>query len=177
MNKNRPEWANTSPIMKKYYDQHWGLPEHNDNQLFKWLTMELFQSGLSWLTILKRESSFDKAFDSFEISKVANYTDVDFKRLMNDTGIIRNSRKIKATINNAKIIKEMQDNGKSFDHYVWSFTDFKSQKLQLNGQALPAQTTESFQMSKQMKHDGFQFVGPKTIYSFMTAIGLVDARL
>lgn len=95
---------------------------------------------------------------------------------MNDTGIIRNARKIKATINNAQVIKNMQDSGQRFDHYVWSFTNFKSQRLHLNG-PLPAQTAESVQMSKQMKHDGFQFVGPKTIYSFMTAVGLINARL
>lgn len=176
MTKKRPLWAESSELMRDYYDQHWGLPEHDERQLFKMLTLELFQSGLSWSTIWKREQSFVVAFANFDAAKVAQFDQDDFNRLMNDKGIIRNRRKIMATINNAKVIGELRENGETFNNYVWSFVNFKSQRLILNGKRLPSQTAESKKMAQQMKKDGFQFIGPTTAYSFMTAVGMVNAR-
>jgi DNA-3-methyladenine glycosylase I len=172
----RPDWAYSSDLMKDYYDQQWGFPVHDDNGLFKWLTLELFQSGLSWITILKRKAAFEKAFNGFDISKIAKYDEKDFERLLHDEGIIRNKLKIKSTIHNAKVIQAMQQKGQSFDNYIWSFVDGKPERLILNGAPLPAKTPESEKMAKQMKKDGFQFVGATTLYSFMTAAGLINAR-
>lgn len=176
MKAKRPQWAETSELMRNYYDTKWGFPEHDDRELFKMLTLELFQSGLSWSTIWQRESAFERAFANFDAAKVAQFDQADFKRLMNDSMIVRNRRKIMATINNAKIIQELLTNGETLNNYVWSFVNFKPQRLRLNGKRLPAQTSESKKMAQRMKADGFQFVGPTTIYSFMTAVGLVNAR-
>ena len=176
MTVKRPLWAETSELMRNYYDTKWGLPEHDNRELFKMLTLELFQSGLSWSTIWKREKAFDIAFAHFDAAKVAKFGRDDFERLMNDAIIIRNRRKIMATINNAKIIQELLANGETFNNYVWSFVNFKPQRLHLNGQRVPAQTAESKKMAQKMKKDGFQFIGPTTAYSFMTAVGMVNAR-
>lgn len=176
MTTKRPLWAETSELMLNYYDTKWGFPEHDDRELFKMLTLELFQSGLSWSTIWKREAAFEKAFANFDAAKVAVFDQDDFKRLMNDSTIIRNRRKIMATINNAKVIQELLADGETLNNYVWSFVNFKSQRLQLNGKRLPSQTSESKKMVRKMKADGFQFVGPTTAYSFMTAVGMVNAR-
>lgn len=172
----RPEWAESSQLMQEYYDKKWGLPEHDDRELFKMLTLEVFQAGLSWTTIWKRQENFTRAFADFDIDKVAAFDEKDFQRLLNDAGIIRNRRKIMATINNAKVVQKIANSGETFDHYIWSFVDFNPQRLQLRGKPLPAKTRESEVMAKKMKKDGFQFVGPVCAYSFMTAVGLVNAR-
>lgn len=176
MTIKRPLWAETSELMRNYYDTKWGFPEHDDRELFEMLTLELFQAGLSWSTIWKRKAAFEKAFANFDPAKVAQFDQNDFNRLMNDSGIIRNRRKIMATINNAKIIEELLANGETLNNYVWSFVNFESQRLHLNGKQLPSQTDESKKMSQKMKKDGFQFMGPTTVYSFMTAVGMVNAR-
>lgn len=176
MTIKRPLWAEASDLMRDYYDTKWGLPEHDDRELFKMLTLELFQSGLSWSTIWKREKAFNKAFANFDAVKVAQFNQQDFERLMADSSIIRNRRKIMATINNAKVIRELLSNGETLNNYVWSFVNFKPQRLVLDGKRLPSQTSESKKMAQKMKKDGFQFVGPVTVYSFMTAIGMVNAR-
>ncbi|MCI1975235.1 MAG: DNA-3-methyladenine glycosylase I [Limosilactobacillus sp.] len=176
MTIKRPLWAETSDLMRDYYDTKWGLPEHDDRELFKMLTLELFQSGLSWSTIWKREKAFNKAFANFDAAKVAQFNQQDFERLMADSSIIRNRRKIMATINNAKVIQELLSNGETLNNYVWSFVNFKPQRLVLDGKRLSSQTSESKKMARKMKKDGFQFVGPVTVYSFMTAIGMVNAR-
>lgn len=172
----RPTWAESSDLMRDYYDHVWGLPDHDERHLFKMLTLELFQAGLSWSTIWQRQGNFDAAFAHFDTAKVAQFDQTDFQRLMADSGIIRNRRKIMATINNARVIEELHANGQHFSDYVWSFVNNQPQRIHLHGQPLPAQTASSKQMSKQMKQDGFQFVGPTTVYSFMTAVGLVNAR-
>ncbi|MEY8442372.1 DNA-3-methyladenine glycosylase I [Lactobacillaceae bacterium 24-114] len=176
MKSVRPEWAESSQLMQDYYDQKWGLPEHDDQELFKMLTLEVFQAGLSWTTIWKRQENFTQAFANFDIDKVASFNEKDYQRLLNDEGIIRNRRKIMATINNAKVVQKIINSGETFDHYIWSFVDFKPQRLHLNGERLPAKTSESEAMAKNMKKDGFQFIGPVCAYSFMTGVGLVNAR-
>lgn len=172
----RPRWAEESPSMRDYYDHYWGIPDHDENHLFKMLTLELFQAGLTWATIWQRQAAFSQAFADFDVDQVANFNQDDIERLMQDKHIIRNRRKILATINNAQVISRWHRDGNNFTDYVWSFVDGQSQRLRLNGQPLPAQTPASVAMSKQMKKDGFKFVGPTIIYSFMTAVGLVNAR-
>lgn len=176
MEKRRPQWAEKSELMRDYYDQVWGIPEHDNRKLFEMLTLELFQAGLSWSTIWKRRQAFEEAFANFDAAKVADFDQNDFQRLMNNPDIIRNRRKIMATINNAKIITELLANGETLNNYVWSFVGFKPQRFNPKGKPLPAQTAESREMSRKMKKDGFQFVGPTIVYSFMTAIGMVNAR-
>lgn len=178
MGINRPQWADKTPLMQDYYDQYWGFPVHNDRFLFEMLCLELFQAGLSWQTIWRRRLAFEDAFAEFDVEQVAAFTPADVDRLCQDKEIIRNRRKVLAVINNARIVQQMQKRGQSFNNYVWRFVDGQPQRLKLApGQALPAQTPLSQAIAKQMKKDGFNFVGPTIVYSFMTAVGLVNARL
>lgn len=177
MDISRPDWAQQSFAMQDYYDHYWGLPVHDDRQLFEMLSLELFQAGLSWKTIWERKAAFEKAFADFDIQRVARFDSTDVERLCQDQTIIRNRRKITAVIENARVIRQLQERGQSFSDYVWRFVDYHPQRLILNpGEALPAQTTLSETMAKQFKRDGFKFVGPTIMYSFMTAVGLVNAR-
>lgn len=173
----RPDWAESSALMKDYYDHLWGFSVHDDRFLFEMLSLELFQAGLSWEIIWKRRNAFERAFDHFDIDQVAAYSQKDVERLMADEGIIRNQLKIKAVINNARVVKQLAAGGQSFDDYVWSFVDHQVQRYELKpGEALPAQTILSREISRKMKKDGFKFVGPTIIYSYLTAVGLVNAR-
>lgn len=174
----RPEWAESSELMQDYYDDLWGFPVHDERFLFEMLSLELFQAGLSWEIIWKRRAGFESAFDHFEITKVADYDQADVERLIADKRIIRNKQKIHAVINNARVIQKMAAAGQSFDDYHWNFVDHQAQRLKLApGEPLPAQTVLSQKIAKQMKKDGFKFVGPTIIYSYITAVGLVNARL
>lgn len=174
----RPDWAESSDLMQDYYDNLWGFPVHDEQFLFEMLSLELFQAGLSWEIIWKRRAGFERAFDHFEITKVAAYDQSDVERLIADKGIIRNKQKIHAVINNARVVKQMAAAGQSLDDYLWSFVDHQPQRLELApGEPLPAQTALSQKMAKQMKKDGFKFVGPTIVYSYITAIGMVNARL
>lgn len=178
MSIRRPDWAESSTLMRNYYDQVWGYPVHDERFLFEMLILEMFQAGLSWEIIWRRRAAFERAFDYFEIDRVAQYGDQAINRLMTDEGIIRNRRKIVATINNAQVIRKMQVQGQSFNDYVWRFVDHHPQRLILNpGESLPTQTVLSRKMAQQMKRDGFKFVGPTIIYSYLTAVGMINARL
>lgn len=177
METKRPEWAESSLLMQDYYDHYWGFPVHDERMLFETLCLESFQAGLSWETIWKRRLAFQRAFANFIPAKVVTFNDQDIDRLCQDKSIIRNRRKIMAVINNAQVICRMHQAGQSFDRYVWQFVDNHPQRLILKaGENLPTQTPASQAMSKQFKKDGFKFVGPTTMYSFMTAVGLVNAR-
>lgn len=178
MKIKRPDWANSTPAMQDYYDHYWGFPVHDDRKLFEMLTLELFQAGLTWATIWGRRAAFADAFCNFQISKVAQFGPRDVDQLLQNKGIIRNRRKILATINNAQAVLKIQASGQSFDDYLWSFVDHHPHQLNLkDGVPLPAQTALSKKMATQLKKDGFNFVGPTIMYSFMTAVGLVNARL
>lgn len=174
----RPEWAESSELMQDYYDHLWGFPVHDDHFLFEMLSLELFQAGLSWEIIWKRRTAFERAFDHFNIAQIAAYDEHDVERLVTDKEIIRNRRKINAVINNARVVKKMIATGQSLDAYLWAFVDNQPQRLHLApNEPLPAQTKLSREISQQMKKDGFKFVGPTIIYSYITAVGLVNARL
>lgn len=174
----RCEWANSSDNMKDYHDSVWGRPELDDTALFRKLSLDLMQAGLSWQTILNKSESFDNAFDSFNIKKVKNYLSDDIERLLADTGIVRNRLKIMAIINNANVIFEMHQEGKSFYEYL-------SQQIP-NGRIvnqwqemadIPASTQLSDCISKQMKKDGFKFIGTTIIYSFLQAAGFINDHI
>ncbi|MAC62621.1 MAG: DNA-3-methyladenine glycosylase I [Flavobacteriaceae bacterium] len=178
MTKRRCDWCNGNHLYENYHDIVWGVPVFEDNILFESLTLEIFQSGLSWITILKKREGFIKAFDSFDIYKIASYDIKKEKELIANTSIIRNNLKIKATINNAKAIIKIQEEHNSFSKYIWNYVNndpiinkFKS----LN--EVPNNTPLAEKICIDLKKKGFKFIGPTIIYSFMQAIGMTNDHL
>lgn len=166
-----------TPIYSAYHDTEWGVPQFEDRALFEKLILEGFQSGLSWLTILKKRDNFRKAFKGFEPEKIARFTDKDRARLMADAGIIRNRLKIDATIDNAKAFLAIAER-ESFSGFLWGMLDEapKANKWKKFSD-IPAQTEISKRMSKELKKRGFRFVGPTTAYAFMQSVGMVNDHL
>ncbi len=171
----RCKWAEYNDLMRKYHDEEWGVPVHDDLLHFEFLILEGAQAGLSWSTILNKRENFRKAFDSFDYNKIANYTEREVEELLTNKGIIRNRLKIEATIANAKAFLRVQKEFGSFDKYIWQFVDGKPiiNKFK-NLEDLPPKTIVSEQMSKDLKKRGFKFVGPTIIYAHMQAIGMVN---
>jgi DNA-3-methyladenine glycosylase I len=168
-------WSLGTSDYLDYHDSEWGRPLHGESELFERLTLEAFQSGLSWLTILRKRENFRLAFDGFEIEKVAEYGAGDVKRLLADTGIVRNRKKIDAAITNAGAARELQAAGESLDGLIWSFApDPDGRPVPKTGAEVPAITPESTAMAKELKRRGFVFVGPTTAYATMQAAGLVN---
>ncbi len=161
-----------SEIYTKYHDEEWGVPKHNDHDLFELLILESFQAGLSWITVLKKRENFRKAFDNFEVKKVANYNDEKVAELLSNSGIIRSKNKILSAINNAKIFIEMQKEFGSFSNYIWSFTDNKVIK-NTTGEIITSSPL-SDKISKDLKKRGMKYVGSVIIYSYLQAIGVID---
>ena len=175
---NRCEWANTHPLYIQYHDTEWGVPEHDDQRLFEFLTLEGAQAGLSWLTILKKREAYSKAFDGFDIRKVAEYGDLKVTQLLSDKGIVRNRLKVNATIQNARAFLSIREEYGSFDSYAWSFVSGKPRKNAWESlQEIPAKTAESEAMSKDLMKQGFRFVGPTICYAFMQATGMVNDHM
>ncbi len=171
----RCEWANTSPAEAKYHDEEWGVPLHDDQRLFEFLILEGAQAGLSWSTILNKREAYRKAFDHFNIEKVANYTPAKIEALLQDKGIVRNKLKINAAVNNARCVLDIQAEHGSFDTYIWSFVSGKPIKNQWHQQAdIPANTPDSDKMSHSLKQKGFKFVGTTICYAYMQATGMVN---
>jgi DNA-3-methyladenine glycosylase I len=176
--KPRCWWSLGTGDYLAYHDEEWGRPLHGESQLFERLTLEAFQSGLSWLTILRKRESFRAAFDGFEIEKVAAYRKRDVDRLLRDAAIIRNRRKIEATITNAKAARDLHAAGQTLDGLIWSFApDADSRAAPKRRDDIPATTPESAAMAKELKRRGFVFVGPTTAYATMQAAGLVNDHL
>lgn len=173
--KERCAWAESNPLMIKYHDVEWGMPVHDDRKLFEFLILEGAQAGLSWSIVLKKRKNYRKAFDNFDPKKIAKYTKKDIKRLLADSGIIRNRLKITATINNAKKFLDVQKEFGSFDKYIWQFVNYKMiRKAFKTLSELPARTKESDAMSKDLRKRGFKFIGPTICYAFMQAVGMVN---
>jgi DNA-3-methyladenine glycosylase I len=176
--KPRCWWSLGTEDYLYYHDEEWGRPLHGDRELFERLTLEAFQSGLSWLTILRKRENFRRAFDGFEVEKIAAYGAKDTKRLLGDAGIIRNRRKIEATIANAKAAREIHAAGETLDDVIWSFApDPGSRPTPKDRGDIPATTPESAAMAKELKRRGFVFVGPTTTYATMQAAGLVNDHI
>ena len=174
----RCPWASGDDRMAKYHDEIWGKPEHDDQKLFAKLCLDLMQAGLMWRTILYKQNGFCKAFDNFHIETVAGYDEAKYEELMQDAGIVRNKLKIRAIINNATCVLEIQKEFGSFDAYIWSFT--KGEAIKNHWQAIdgiPASTPLSDSISKDMKKRGFRFVGTTIIYAFLQAVGVVNDHL
>ena len=170
MNKERCNWAtDVEEIYVKYHDEEWGIPTHDDKELFEFLVLESFQAGLSWITILKKRENFKKAFDNFDVEKVANYDDAKVDELRENAGIIRHKGKFTSAINNAKIFIEIQKEYGSFNKYIWGFTDGKIIKAEYL-----TESDLSKKISKDLKKRGMKFVGPTIIYSYLEAIGIID---
>ena len=164
--------------MIKYHDTEWGVPQHNDNKLFEFLTLEGAQAGLSWQTILNKRAAYCKAFDNFSPTKVAKYTKRDVNRLLNDAGIVRNRLKIEAAINNAQRFLEIKKEFGSFDIYSWQFVGgqpIKHRRAKLS--QIPAITPEAEAFSRDLKKRGFTFIGPTIMYAHMQATGMVNDHL
>ncbi len=171
----RCEWANASPLEQQYHDDEWGIPLHDERLLFEFLTLEGAQAGLSWSTILNKREGYRKAFDNFEINKVARYSTNKIDKLLNNPEIIRNKLKVKATVNNAKAFIAIQKEFSSFDQYIWQFVDHSPiQNTWENKSQVPANTVVSDEMSKDLKKRGFKFIGTTICYAFMQAIGMVN---
>lgn len=161
-----------SEIYVKYHDEEWGVPNHNDRDLFELLILEGFQAGLSWITVLKKREAFRKAFDNFDVKKVSEYDEEKINALLENKDIIRSRGKITAAINNAKIFIEIQKEFGSFSNYIWGFTDNKVIK-NTTGE-IPVKTELSDMVSKDLKKRGMKYTGSVIIYSYLQAIGVVN---
>ena len=171
---NRCSWAKTDEMIA-YHDTEWGVPLHDDRALFEFLILEGAQAGLSWSTILHKRENYRRAFDRFDVRKVARYGDKQIERLLADAGIVRNRLKIGATISNAKAFLAVQKEFGSFDAYLWRFVDGRPvQNAWRPGDAVPASTAQSDAMSKDLLQRGFRFVGSTICYAFMQAVGMVN---
>jgi DNA-3-methyladenine glycosylase I len=175
--KKRCAWAR-GDLDVAYHDREWGVPIHQDRRLFELLILEGAQAGLSWSTILKKRPAYRKAFDGFDANKIARYSAVRVRRLMNDAGIVRNRAKIEATIANARAFLAVQREHGSFDSYIWQFVDGRPRQnaWRRHGEC-PAQTDTSRAMSRDLLRLGFKFVGPTICYAFMQATGMVNDHL
>jgi DNA-3-methyladenine glycosylase I len=164
-------WGASTPEYVAYHDDEWGRVVRDDTRLFEKLSLEAFQSGLSWLTILRKRDGFRAAFDGFDAEKVAAYGEAEIERLLNDPGIVRNRAKIEATIHNARAIDDLPV---PLNELLWSFApEPRPARLGALDQ-IPATTAESKAMAKELKKRGFRFVGPTTAYALMQAMGMVD---
>ena len=169
-------WGASTPDYVAYHDEEWGKPVRDDRGLYERLCLEAFQSGLSWLTILRKREAFRAAFAGFEPRRVAAFGDDDVARLMADAGIVRNRVKIDAAIANARVVAAMERDGESLAELLWSFAPAERPAPRTMAD-VPAVTPESTAMAKELKRRGFRFVGPTTAYALMQACGLVNDHL
>ena len=164
-----------SPLEQQYHDEEWGTPLHDDRRLFEFLILEGAQAGLSWSTILKKRDGYRQAFDYFDAEKIARYSKKKIAALLSNPEIIRNRLKVNAAITNARVFLDIQSDFGSFDRYIWQFVDgVPIQNAWKNASQIPAHTSQSAAMSKDLKKRGFTFVGPTICYALMQAIGMVN---
>jgi DNA-3-methyladenine glycosylase I len=170
-------WCGTDPLYIRYHDEEWGRPVHDDRRLFEKICLEGFQSGLSWITILRKRENFRSAFHGFDIDRVARFGSRQVERLLRDAGIVRHRGKIESTINNARCAGELRDEFGTLSEYFWRWQpDPRSRPRRMTREALTTmgKTPESIALSKDLRKRGWTFVGPTTIYAFMQAMGLVN---
>ena len=173
--KMRCSWCEKDDLYRNYHDNEWGKPVYDDATIFEFLILETFQAGLSWYTVLAKRENFRKAFDYFNVEKIANYNQRKLDELAENSGIIRNRLKIKATVSNAQAFIKVQEEFGSFSKYIWGFVDGKPIDNQPQTLAeVPATTVISDKLSKDLKKRGFKFVGSTVIYAHMQATGMVN---
>ena len=174
----RCSWCGDNPLYVKYHDEEWGVPVYDDRVHFEFLVLESAQAGLSWLTVLKKRENYRKAYEDFDPKIVAEFDQEKIEELMKNEGIIRNRKKIEASVNNARVFMEIQREFGSFSSYIWSFVGGK-QLVSCNEsiEELPAKTPQSEALAKDMKKRGFKFLGPVILYSHMQATGLVNDHI
>ncbi len=173
--KKRCIWCGDDALYKDYHDKEWGVPLHNERDLFEFLCLEGVQAGLSWITILKKRENYRKAFDNFDAEKMARYDDRKIAELLQDKGIVRNRLKINAFINNARSYLTMLENGEKLDTFFWDFVN--GRPIQNSWKSLleiPAKTSLSNSICRELKQRGFKFVGGTICYAHMQAIGMVN---
>jgi DNA-3-methyladenine glycosylase I len=175
----RPAWASVDPLLREYYDTEWGMPVRDERGLFERLSLEAFQSGLSWATILRKRPAFRAAFDGFEPGRVALYDETDVERLLADAGIIRNRAKIAATIANARATVALRDDAEvtgGLPGLIWSFRPERTPEPRTFAD-IPTTSPESAALAKALRSKGFRFVGPTTMHALMEAVGIIDTHL
>lgn len=174
----RCDWCLGSDLYMHYHDEEWGVANHNDRKHFEFLVLESAQAGLSWITILKKRENYRKAYDGFDVSKVSQYDEAKIEELIQNDGIVRNRRKIIASINNAKCFLETVKEFGSFDKYIWSFVGDKPIVNDIKTMSdVPAKSEISDRLSSDMKKRGFKFLGSVIMYSHMQAMGLINDHL
>ena len=174
----RCSWCEGSKLYEKYHDEEWGVRIIDDVKLFEFLTLETFQAGLSWITVLRKREHFKVAFDQFDYEKVALFGDEEIKALMKNENIIRNKQKIKAAVNNAQCFITIRKKYRTFSKYIWDFVGGKPLRNSFKTlNEIPAKTELSSTISKDLKRNGFKFVGPTVIYAYMQATGMVNDHL
>lgn len=176
--KRRCAWCEKDDLYRNYHDNEWGKPVYDDATIFEFLILETFQAGLSWYTVLAKRENFRKAFENFDLKKIANYSEEKMAELAEDTGIIRNKLKIKATVSNAQAFIKIQEEFGSFSKYIWGFVDGKpidNQPKTLS--EVKATTPISDALSKDLKKRGFKFVGSTVMYAHMQATGMVNDHI
>ena len=177
-NKKRCWWCGDDQLYQQYHDCEWGVPIHDDQQLFEFLCLEGAQAGLSWITILRKRENYRRLFDQFDVQKIARYEEAKVASLLADPGIVRNKLKVNGFVKNARAYLNMVDGGESLNDYLWNYVD--GEPLQNRRQSMdqiPANTAVSDAMSKDLKKRGFTFVGSTICYAFMQAAGLVNDHL
>ncbi len=173
--KKRCRWCEVNDWMIAYHDKEWGVPVHNDRKLFEFMLLDAFQAGLSWSTILNKRQNFKKAFDNFDPKKIARYDKRKVARLLKDAGIVRNRRKIEATVENARAFLKVKQEFGTFDKFIWQFVGGRPRQNRFRTmRQIPPNTEQSDAMSKELKKRGFKFVGSTICYAFMQAAGMVN---
>lgn len=173
--KKRCKWCGSDPLYVAYHDDEWGVPVHDDRLLFEFLVLEGAQAGLSWLTILRKRDNYRKAFEGFDVERVARYDSREIARLLQDPGIVRNRLKVEAAVRNAKAVPALREEFGSLDAFLWQFVDGKPlQNAWTQLAELPARTPASDLMSRALLKRGFKFVGSTICYAFMQAVGMVN---
>jgi len=171
----RCQWCGSDPLYVQYHDEEWGVPLYDEQRLFEFLTLETFQAGLSWITVLRKRENFRKAFDGFDYKRIAGYDERKKEELRQDAGIIRNRLKIEATITNAQAFMAVQKEFGSFKEYIWGFVNGKPIQNGFKKMTdIPAMTNLSDEISKDLKKRGFKFVGSTVVYAHMQATGMVN---